>query len=134
ASALRRTPGVAITRYNAVGSFGGGEGGSVLIRGLGSSRPGGEVVTLVDGVPNYNAVFNHPLLDLMSVDAASHIEVAHRASPVATGNMFASINLAPPRSENDGASAEAMLMAGSFGALSEKVSAGYKDEAINVYA
>ena len=134
ASALRRTPGVAITRYNAVGSFGGGEGGAVLIRGIGSSRPGGEVVTLVDGVPNYNAVFNHPLLDLMSVDAASHIEVAHRASPVAAGNMFASINLAPPQAEKEGASAEAMLMAGSHGALSEKVSAGYKDDAFNVFA
>lgn len=134
ASALRRTPGVAITRYNAVGAFGGGEGGAVLIRGLGSSRPGGEVVTLVDGVPNYNAVFNHPLLDLMSVDAAAHLEVAPRASPLTAGNMFASINLAPPRAENEGASADAMLMAGSFGALSEKVSAGYKDDAINIYA
>lgn len=134
ASALRRTPGVAITRYNAVGAFGGGEGGAVLIRGIGSSRPGGELVTLVDGVPNYNAVFNHPLLDLMSVDAASHIEVAHRASPVATGNMFASINLAPPQAERDGVSVAAMLMAGSFGALSEKISAGYKDDALNIYA
>ncbi len=77
-SALRRTPGVTISRYNAVGSFGGGEGGSVLIRGLGSSRPGGEVMMEVDGVPNYNAIFNHPLLDLMSIDLVDPIR-SHRA-------------------------------------------------------
>ena len=33
-SALRRTPGVTISRYNPVGSFGGGEGGAVFIRGI----------------------------------------------------------------------------------------------------
>lgn len=134
ASALRRTPGVTITRYNPVGAFGGGEGGAVLIRGLGSSRPGGEVVTLVDGVPNYNAVFNHPLLDLMSVDAAAHIAVSHRASPVAAGNQFASINLTPPRAVTPGFSADAMLLAGSHGLRGAKVAAGFKDEVFNVYA
>lgn len=133
-SALRRTPGVTITRYNAVGAFGGGEGGAVLIRGIGSSRPGGEIVTLVDGVPNYNGVFNHPLLDLLSVDAAAQIEIAPRASVVATGNLFASINLTPPRATIEGASAEAMVQAGSFGAWSEKISAGYKAHAFNAYA
>ena len=96
-SALRRTPGVTISRYNAVGSFGGGAGGSVLIRGLGSSRPGGEVMMEVDGVPNYNAIFNHPLLDLMSIDAAESIEVSRRANPVASGNSFAGVNMNTPR-------------------------------------
>ena len=41
-SALRRTPGVVISRYNPVGSFGGDDGGAVYIRGMGSSRPGAE--------------------------------------------------------------------------------------------
>src|SRR5688572_14508093 len=39
AAALRRTPGASIARYNPVGAFGGGEGGAVFLRGLGSSRP-----------------------------------------------------------------------------------------------
>ncbi len=134
ASALRRTPGVTITRYNAVGSFGGGEGGAILIRGLGSSRPGGEIKTLVDGVPNYNAVFNHPLLDLMSIDMAAKIEVTRRASPVDAGNLFAGINLVTPRATNPGASVSAMLMAGSFGALAEKIEAGYKADGFDIYA
>ena len=43
ASALRNTPGTQISRYNPVGSFGGAEGGSVFIRGMGLSRPGSEI-------------------------------------------------------------------------------------------
>ncbi len=133
-SALRRTPGVTISRYNAVGSFGGGEGGSVIIRGLGSSRPGGEIKTEVDGVPNYNGIFNHPLLDLMSIDAAESIEVSRGANPVVSGNRFAGINVTTPRARQDGASAAVMLAAGSFGMWSEKVSAGYKTAEFDIYA
>ncbi|MDZ7581632.1 MAG: iron chelate uptake ABC transporter family permease subunit, partial [Deltaproteobacteria bacterium] len=48
-TALRRTPGVNISRYNPLGSFGGATGGAVFIRGFGSSRPGAEIKTLVDG-------------------------------------------------------------------------------------
>lgn len=134
ASALRRTPGVTITRYNAVGAFGGGEGGAILMRGLGSSRPGGEIKTLVDGVPNYNAVFNHPLLDLVSIDMAARIEVSRRADPVAAGNLFAGINLVTPRATTPGATIDAMVSAGSFGALAEKVEVGYKSGAFDIYA
>lgn len=131
-SALRRTPGVTISRYNAVGSFGGGAGGAVLIRGLGSSRPGGEVMTEVDGVPNYNAIFNHPLLDLMSIDAAESIEVSRRSNPVSAGNSFARVNMKTPRAHRAGVSAQAMIAAGSFGMLSEKISVGYKDERFDI--
>jgi outer membrane receptor for ferrienterochelin and colicin len=49
-SALRSTPGVTISRFNPVGTFGGEEGGAVYIRGMGSSRPGCEIKTYVDGV------------------------------------------------------------------------------------
>jgi len=133
-SALRRTPGVAISRYNAVGSFGGGAGGAVLIRGLGSSRPGGEVMTEVDGVPNYNAIFNHPLLDLMSIDAAESIEVSRRSNPVSSGNSFAVVNMETPRARQEGISAQAMIAAGSFGMFTEKVSVGYNNERFDILA
>lgn len=95
ASALRRTPGVNISRYNMVGSFGGGEGGAVFIRGQGSSRPGAEIKTLVDGVPMYMSVWNHPLLDLMSIDPAHMIEVYKSPQPQNFGNAFAIVNILP---------------------------------------
>ena len=134
ASALRRTPGVTIARYNPVGSFGGDAGGAILLRGLGSSRPGGEIKTTVDGVPKYNAVFNHPLLDLLSIDLAASVEVERRAAPLEVGNMFAGINLVSPRASQPGGFARVTASAGSFGTFLEKVEAGGKFDAVDVFA
>jgi len=133
ASALRRTPGVSITRYNAVGAFGGGEGGMILVRGLGSSRPGGEIKLTVDGVPKYNAVFNHPLLDLLSLDLAAAIEVSRRAAPLEVGNSFASINLVSPRATTTEPSGQLALAYGSFNTKTEIFAAGEKFVSLDAY-
>jgi outer membrane receptor protein involved in Fe transport len=102
-SALRRTPGVVISRHNPVGSFGGGEGGSIFIRGMGSSRPGDEIVTLVDGIPKFVSVWAHPLMDVLSVDPIQNIEVYKGAQPVLFGNMaFAAVNIKTKRMEQEG--------------------------------
>lgn len=134
ASALRRTPGAAIARYNPVGAFGGAEGGAVFLRGLGSSRPGGEIKTTIDGVPSGNGVFSHPLLDLIPVDLAGGVQVSRRAEPLAAGNMFAGINLVTPHVPVSGAAARVTLSAGSFGARSEKIESGGRFGATEIYA
>ncbi len=99
---LRTTPGVNISRYNVIGSFGGGSGGAVFIRGLGSSRPGGEIQTAIDGIPIYNSVWNHPLLDLVPVAPASSIEVLKGAQPATFGNSFGMVNIVPKRQTTEG--------------------------------
>lgn len=38
---------VNISRDNIVGSYGGAQGGTVFIRGMGSERPGAEILTLI---------------------------------------------------------------------------------------
>ncbi len=81
ASALRRTPGVQISRYNPVGAFGGDQGGAVFIRGMGVSRPGSEIKTYVDGNPFYLGLWNHPLLDLLPVSAMQSITVYKSPQP-----------------------------------------------------
>ncbi|MEI8031190.1 MAG: TonB-dependent receptor [Comamonadaceae bacterium] len=121
ASALRRTPGVTISRFNPVGSFGGEEGGAVYIRGMGSSRPGSEIKTYVDGVPFYMAVWNHPLLDLLPVNAMERIDVLKGPQPQVCGNTFGAINLVPKRAgKGDGVTGDAQLSAGSFGTVVEQ--------------
>jgi outer membrane cobalamin receptor len=95
ATALRRTPGVTISRYNRVGSFGGGEGGAVFVRGMGSSRPGGEIVMMLDGVPVGNGLWSHPLLDLASIGPAARIEVYKGPHPTVYGNAFSAVNIVP---------------------------------------
>jgi outer membrane receptor protein involved in Fe transport len=133
ASALRRTPGVTISRFNQVGAFGGGEGGAVFVRGLGSSRPGGEIKTLIDGVPKMNGIFNHPLLDLMAVDAAASIDVHARATPLEIGNTFAAINITTPRVAEEGRVARVSLAAGSYGTFVERVDLGLREGSLDAY-
>lgn len=120
AAALRRTPGVQISRFNPVGAFGGGEGGAVFIRGMGLSRPGSEIKTYIDGVPFYMGVWNHPLLDLLPVNGMSAITVYKSPQPQMSGNNFASINLETRRATEDGVHGDARISAGKFGTFIEQ--------------
>jgi len=102
-SALRRLPGVVISRYDLVGGYGGGDGGAVYLRGLGSGRPGAEVSTLFDGIPRFVGVWTHPIMDALSLESSGGIEVRKSAQPVLQGNMaFGTINLVPLRRTTPG--------------------------------
>ena len=121
ASALRHTPGVEISRYNPVGSFGGDQGGAVYIRGMGVSRPASEIKTYVDGVPVYMGVWNHPLLDLLPVNGMQSVTINKSPQPQINGNNFASINLETKRATEDGIHGSGRVSAGSFGTVAEQV-------------
>jgi len=103
AAALRRVPGLVVSRYNMVGSYGGGDGGAVFARGQGAGRPGAEISFSVDGVPKFVGVWTHPLLDNVSVDLAKEIDVYKGAQPVLLGNMaFATIDFVRRRRVEEG--------------------------------
>lgn len=103
AAALRRVPGLVVSRYNVVGSYGGGDGGAVFARGQGTGRPGSELSFSVDGVPKFVGVWTHPLLDNVSVDLAEEIDVYKGAQPVLLGNMaFATIDVVSRRRREEG--------------------------------
>ena len=120
-SALRRTPGVTISRFNPVGSYGGEEGGAVYVRGMGSSRPGAEIKTYVDGIPFYMGVWNHPLLDLLPVNGMSRIDILKGPQPAEFGNTFGAINLIPKTAGSaEGISGGVQLTAGSFSTFTEQ--------------
>ncbi len=120
ATALRRTPGVQISRYNPVGAFGGDQGGAVFIRGMGVSRPGSEIKTYIDGVPFYMGVWNHPLLDLLPVNGMQSITVYKSPQPQINGNNFASINLETKRATEDGVQAGVRISGGYFNTFIEQ--------------
>lgn len=125
-SALRRTPGVAVSRFNPVGSFGGDEGGAVYIRGLGASRPGSEIKTYVDGIPFYTGAWNHALLDLLPVQGMERISVHKGPQPQQFGNTFAAIDLAPRRARSEGLAGNLRLAAGSFSTVVEQADLAWK--------
>ncbi len=117
ASALRRTPGVTVSRYNPVGAFGGGDGGAVYIRGTGSSRPGSEIAAYVDGVPFTMGIWGHPLLDLLPVASMDRVTVLKGPQPQAFGNTFSAIDMATRRPARDSIDAAVRVSAGSFGTV-----------------
>lgn len=123
ASALRRTPGVTVSRFNPVGSFGGAEGGAVYIRGMGASRPGSEIKTYIDGVPFYMGVWGHPLLDLLPINAMQSINVYKGPQPQKFGNTFAAIDLTPRSADAlDNQHGELQLSGGSSRTATEQAS------------
>jgi iron complex outermembrane receptor protein len=133
-SALRRIPGVVISRYNLVGSYGGGDGGSVYLRGLGSGRPGAEIGTLFDGVPRFVGVWTHPLMDALSLDSAAGIEVRKSAQPVLEGNMaFGSVNMVPRRRESPGYETSIRGMVGRFETRSGEIRHGGRTGNLDYY-
>ncbi|MDD4355992.1 MAG: TonB-dependent receptor plug domain-containing protein [Smithellaceae bacterium] len=126
-SALRRTPGINISRHNFVGSFGGGDGGAVYIRGMGSSRPGAEIQMLVDGVPKFAGIWTHPLMDIISVDIADRIDITKGAHPVLFGNMTAgAVNILTKTQKENGFSTSLRGAAGSYHTWIESLEHGGK--------
>ncbi len=122
-TALRKTPGVNISRFNSVGAFGGGEGGGVFIRGMGSSRPGAEIKTYVDGVPMYMSVWNHPLLDLLAIDPAGAVEVYKSPQPQHFGNAAGIVNIIPVQKTTPGSQSRIQMAGGSYDTFVGKMEA-----------
>lgn len=115
AAALRRVPGLVVSRYNVVGSYGGGDGGAVFARGQGTGRPGAEIALSVDGVPKFVGVWTHPLLDNVSVDLAEEIDVYKGAQPVLLGNMsFATVDVRSRKRHEEGFGGRVTGAYGSF--------------------
>jgi outer membrane cobalamin receptor len=122
ASALRRTPGVQISRYNPVGAFGGDQGGAIFIRGMGASRPGSEIKTYINGLPFYMGLFNHPILDILPINGMQNITVYKSPQPQISGNNFASVSLQTLGVIPDSITVQgnARISAGSFGTFIEQ--------------
>jgi iron complex outermembrane receptor protein len=126
-SALRETPGVVVTHYDPVGSFGGGEGGAVFIRGMGASRPGAEIQLAIDGIANFNSLWTHPLLDMLSVDIAQRIDVYKGAQPVLYGNMaFGVVDVTTKRQTDPGFTTSLQTAYGSYNTFVEVAEQGGK--------
>ena len=133
-SALRETPGVVVTHYDPVGSFGGGEGGAVFIRGMGASRPGAEIQLNIDGIANYNSLWAHPLLDMLSVDIAQRIDVYKGAQPVLYGNMaFGVVDMTTKRQTDPGFAASLETAYGSYDTWVEVIEQGGKEGNFDYY-
>ena len=132
ATALRRIPGVTISRYNVVGAFGGDAGGSVYIRGHGSGRPGGEISMMIDDIPRFSGVWAHPFLDLISVNSAERIHVYKSPQAVLLGNMsFGGLNILPRKRNEKGVEGRLRTTYGSYDTFTLQGEVTGKSEHLN---
>ena len=121
-SALRRVPGVSISRYDTIGSYGGADGGAIYVRGQGSARPGAELSILIDGVPRFVGVWTHPVLDTINVDQIRRIDIYKSPQPVLLGNMsFAAVNILPRTTRDEGFSATYGAAYGTYDTVVQRV-------------
>jgi iron complex outermembrane receptor protein len=133
-SSLRRVPGVTISRYNLVGSYGGAQGGAIFIRGMGAERPGAEISTLIDGRPSFVGVWTHPLMDMLSVNNLDHIDVYKGAQPVLFGNMaYGAVNLVTKRMKEDGFITKLRTGYGTYKTFDEWIEHGGKKGGFDYY-
>lgn len=133
-TALRQVPGLTISRYAPIGSYGGAQGGSVYIRGFGTARPGGEIRMYTDGVPRESGMWSHPLMDSMPIDFAATIAVQKSPHPARYSGTFGAVDVATRRSSLPGWEGEAALVCGRYGTLLSALSAGVKEGPVDAYA
>lgn len=132
-TALRQVPGLTISRYAPIGSYGGAQGGSVYIRGLGTARPGGEIRVYTDGAPHESGMWGHPLMDAMPIDFAEAISVQKSPHPARYSGTFGAIDVETRRRREQGYEAELDLAYGRYNTLLSAGSAGMKEGIVDGY-
>lgn len=133
-TALRHVPGVSVSRYSPIGSYGGAQGGSVYVRGTGESRPGGSMTVYQDGVPVMSGFFNHPLMDLVPVDFADSITVTKTPRPRTVTGAFSAIDLETLRRRVEGYEGALETAYGRFSTLMGSVTGAAKDGPVDAAA
>ena len=132
-TALRQVPGISISRYSAIGSYGGAQGGSIYIRGVGTARPGGEVRIYSDGAPRESGVWAHPLMDSLPIDFADAITVQKNPHPGGHSGTFGAVDVESLRWTADGCGGEANLAYGRHNTFISSVAAGAKESGVDAY-
>ena len=132
-TALRQVPGVTISRYAPIGSYGGAQGGSVYIRGMGTARPGGEVRMYTDGVPRGSGMWSHPLMDSLPIDFAESVSVQKSPHPARYSDTFGAVDIETRRRREQGYEGEVDLAYGRYNTFLSAGSAGLKEGPVDAY-
>ena len=89
---------------------------------------------MIDGIPMVVGVWNHSVMDMLSIDNVHAIEVYKGAQPVLFGNnAFAAINIVPKYKKEEGFYTHGKLAGGSYNTLVEVVETGGKIDGFDYY-
>jgi len=129
-------PGIFVTERNVLG-FGVAAGGSggINMRGIGGA-PNTGVLVLIDGHPQYQGIFGHPLADAYVASDVEKVEVIRGAGSLLYGSnaMGGVINIITRKNTKEGISGSVGASYGSYNTQKYYGTIGYKRDKLSIFA
>lgn len=122
-----QVPGLFLTS-RAMTGFGVSNGGSGELTLRGMSGASGRIMVLVDGHPQYNGIYGHPISDAYLTTMAERVEVVSGPASVIYGSnaMGGVINIVSRSLPTDGTSTDIGVAAGSWGTVETNATNRYR--------
>lgn len=124
---MEQVPGFFITSRGVSGyGVSGGSAGAISLRGFGAAS--GRVAILIDGHPQFESIYGHPVPDEYLAGNASRVEVSRGAASVlyGSGAMGGAINILTRKPVKDGNLLSFKAMGGSYGSVRGSLYDAYK--------
>ena len=129
-------PGIFVTERNVLG-FGVSTGGSgaISMRGV-SGSPNTEILMLIDGHPQYQGIFGHPLADAYVASDVEKVEVIRGPASILYGSnaMGGAINIITKKQREEELKINLGAAYGSFNTQKYYGTIGYKKDQLSVFA
>ena len=122
-----QVPGLFTTSRGMLGySVSGGGSGDISLRGISGSS--GQLLVLIDGHPQYQGIYSHPIADSYQTMNAERVEVLRGPASMLYGSnaMGGVINIVTRNKKQDGVSTDIHLGAGSWGTFQAEVGNQFK--------
>lgn len=124
---MKHVPGLFVTSRGVAGyGVSGGAAGGINLRGF--SGGAGRILILIDGHPQYAAIYGHPVADAYIASEAEHVEVSRGAASILYGSnaMGGAINIITRKAINEGNRLNISLTGGSYGTQRYSITDGYR--------
>jgi len=129
-------PGIFVTERNILGFGVSSTGaGSITMRGI-SSSPNTDVLVLVDGNPQYQGIFGHPLSDAYVASDVEKVEIIRGPASLLYGSnaMAGVINIITKKQNEDGLKVNLGASYGSYNTQKYYGTVGFKKDKLSLYA
>ena len=120
---MQQVPGLMVTSRSMMGyGVSTGAGGGINLRGI--TGGAGQLLVLIDGHPQYNGVYGHPISDSYQTLMAERVEVLRGPASVLYGSnaMGGVMNIVTRSMHEDGMKTSINLGAGSYGTIQTEAS------------
>lgn len=120
---MQQVPGLFVTSRSMMGyGVSTGAAGGINLRGVAGGS--GQLLVMLDGHPQYQGVYGHPISDSYQTMTAERVEVLHGPASVLYGSnaMGGVVNIVTRGMHRDGAETHVSLGAGSYGTVQAEAS------------